>query len=83
VDQEIGELKELVRRNIALSEETNRMVHSMHRSSMWSMVFRVIWWLVILGASAAVYAYLAPYLEQIWKLYDSIGSSEIFNSFPR
>ena len=81
MEQEVEELKELVRRNIKVSEETNRIVHSLRRAERWHTGMRVVWWLLILGFFAASYAYFAPYITQIMELYRSIGSSEVFQNF--
>ncbi len=81
MDQEIEELKELVRQNTKVVEDTNRAVHGMRRSARWSMVFRVLWWVIILGITAATYAYFAPYLQSVLDLYSSIGSGDFFKNF--
>ncbi len=82
VDQQIEELKELLRRNIALSEETNKAVHSMRNSARLSQVFRVLWWVVVFGGSTiAYYYYVQPYVDQLQHLYASAqtGGAEAQN----
>lgn len=75
MDQEIEELKELVRHNTKITEETNKMLHKMQRQARWSMVLRTVWWLTILGVTGAVYYYLLwPYIEQIQEMYRAIGA---------
>jgi len=70
VEEEIGELKELVEKNIEVTEETNRVVHKMRRSAMWGMVMQIVWWVAIAGATgAAYYYYVQPYVAQIQRLY--------------
>ena len=72
MDKQIEELKELVRRNIALSEETRSMVESMQRSARLSRLVRVLWWGLIFGASGIAYYYFVwPYVEQLQRLYES------------
>lgn len=72
MDPETNELKELVRQSIALSQENNKMLHAMRRSSRWSFILRILWWLTIFGVSSAVYYYyLAPYVMQLLNLYQS------------
>jgi polyferredoxin len=83
VDPQIEELKELVRRNITLSEETNKMVRSIRNASWWSMMFKVLWWLLILGVLAVTYSYFAPYINQILELYGTILNSDFLSNFPR
>jgi hypothetical protein len=79
-DPQIEELKELVRRNIALAEDTNRILHGMRNASRWSTAFRAVWWLVIAGVTIAAYSYLWPYISQILSLYSKLGASGVFNN---
>jgi hypothetical protein len=72
MDQEISELKELVRQSIALSQENNKMLHAMRRSARWGFLFRMVWWLTVFGVTGAVYYYyLWPYTQQILELYQN------------
>ncbi len=71
-DNEIEELKELVRRNTLLAQDTNKLVHSMRRNQRWHTIFTIVWWLTVVGVSGALYYYyLQPYVEQILGLYNS------------
>ncbi len=60
------ELQSLLKRNLELTEENNRLIRSMRRMSFWGGVLKVVWWLLILVILpfAAYYFYLAPYVEQ-------------------
>ncbi|HYF13110.1 MAG TPA: hypothetical protein VD928_02345 [Candidatus Paceibacterota bacterium] len=73
MDPQIEELKELVRRTIAVSEDTNRTVHKMRRDQWWGRAFRIFWVLLFLAVSgAAYYYYVAPYLETVRAVYEQI-----------
>ena len=70
---EIDELKELARRNMAVTEDTNRMVHKMRRSQWWGRVFQFLWWAgIIVISGAAYYYYLQPYMAQLLTLYQKM-----------
>ncbi|MBC7836956.1 hypothetical protein H7X87_04260 [Acetobacteraceae bacterium] len=72
MDQEIEELKELVRQNTKVVEETNKIVHGMRRSARWSATFRVVWWLAIVGVTASIYYfYLAPYFGALQQFFEN------------
>jgi hypothetical protein len=72
MDQEISELKELVRRSISLSQENNKMLHSMRKSARRSAIMRVVWWLAVFGVTGAMYYYyLWPYTQRILELYQN------------
>ena len=82
MDPEIEELKELVRQNITLSQETNNIVHGMRNAARWSRLFRTVWIVAILVASGVAYLYFAPYLEQIIDLYNQAqGALEQMRTF--
>ena len=70
--QQIDELKALVRRSIAVSEDTNRMVHSMRRAAWWGTITRWAWWFLVFGVSGvAYYYYVQPYVAKIESAYHS------------
>ena len=69
-----NELKSLLQRNLKLSEENNKMLHSMRRSARWSTFFRLAYWIIILGGAAVAYSYVAPYLETVLQAYQDIQS---------
>ncbi len=70
--QQIEELKQLVRRNIEVSTETSKLVHSMQRQARWSSIFRIIRIVVLIALAGGVYLYLQPYVEQIRDAYDQV-----------
>jgi len=72
MDPQIEELKELVRRSISLSEDNNKMLHSMRRSAWVSRFMRLIWIAIIVVASVYSYLYFQPYIDQILTLYGNI-----------
>ncbi len=70
VEDEIEELKELVEKNLEVTQETNRMVRIMRRNATWGWIFQIVWWLVVAGVTgAAYYYYVQPYVMQIEHLY--------------
>jgi len=70
--QQIEELKQLVRRNIELSQDIAKTVHSMYRTQRWSSVFRVVRILVLIVVAGGLYLYLQPYADQIRAAYEQI-----------
>ncbi len=70
VDPDIEELKDIVKRQGEVIEETNRMMHSMRRGQRWRLFWSVLWWGAILLVSAGTYYYyVQPYVEQLQKAY--------------
>jgi hypothetical protein len=76
VDQEIDELKELLRRNIALSEDTNRIVHKVRRGAAWGRFFQILWWLLIIAVSGVTYYFYQPYLLKIEQVYGNLETDQ-------
>ena len=67
------DIKELLRRNIAIAEDTNRTVHKLRRAAAWGQFWRIAWWLIIFAVSAAAYyLYLQPYVQKIESLYGQV-----------
>ncbi len=82
VEKEIEELKELVLKNIEVTQETNRIVRKMRRGAIWSTFLRLVWWLVIVGATSASYYYIVqPQVDKIAKIYNmgQEGSQNVNN----
>lgn len=70
MDNEIRELKELVRNQTALIEETNHMVKKMRSASRWSFIFTLVWWLSVIGVTGAIYfVFVSPYVEQLMEVW--------------
>lgn len=57
---------------LELTKENNRILRSMHRRMLWSQIFTIIYWLVILGVMGWSYYYLQPYFEKYLSTYQSI-----------
>jgi hypothetical protein len=71
MDPQIEELKQLVRQNTALTQETHAMVKSMHRAAVWGKVGKFLWIGALVALSVGAYVYFAPYIEQMMELYQS------------
>jgi hypothetical protein len=57
---------------ISLAEDNNRMIKKLYRALRWSRVFRVIYLVIIIGASLGSYYYIQPYLESLGDTYGGI-----------
>lgn len=80
-----SEIKELLRRNIKISEENNLLLRKMHRSAVWSSFFRVIYWVIIIASGVVSYYYAQPYIDKAIILYNDVqaGANKVksFGSF--
>ena len=68
-EKEDETIHQLVLENQRLLSENNQLLKKMHRTSVWSLWLRVVWFLVIIGAPFVLYYYIVePY-------FTSLGSS--------
>jgi len=59
------EEKSLLERTYKMAEENNSMLRSIKRTNRIGTIFRIIYWVVLIGAALGVYYYLQPYLEGV------------------
>jgi len=66
------EEKEMLKKTLELSAENNKMLHSIRRGMWWGRVTRIIYWVVIIGASIGAYYYLTPYVDSAIGAYGNV-----------
>ena len=82
------EFKVLLRKNIELSKENNRLLRKMRRSAIIGNILRIIWWAVIIGLPIYLYfSVFQPYLQELATVYKNIQTEvgevgSIFNRIP-
>ncbi len=83
-DPDIEELKNIVKRQGQVIEDTNRMLHGMRRGQRLRTLWSVLWWLAIIGLSAGAYYYAQPYVSSIVTAYQSAQHGvQQAQSFPQ
>ncbi|NBD73536.1 hypothetical protein GVX82_00650 [Patescibacteria group bacterium] len=66
-------IEHLVRENIKLTKENNRLLRKLWRAQVWGTVTRLVWILILLGVPIVVYLYfLKPFVEGLVGEYESI-----------
>ncbi|MEK7607730.1 MAG: hypothetical protein AAB484_02315 [Patescibacteria group bacterium] len=56
-----------------LTEENAVILKSIQRSNRFSLVFRVLYWVIIIGSSVGAYYLIQPYVETLKQAYSSLG----------
>jgi len=56
-----------------LVEESAKILKNIQRTNRFSLAFRVLYWIVILGASAGAYYLIQPYIDTLKEAYSSLG----------
>ncbi|HEY4510947.1 MAG TPA: hypothetical protein VJG29_01085 [Candidatus Paceibacterota bacterium] len=68
-----GKVEELLRKNLELAQDNHRMLRAMRRSAFFAGIFRVLWWILILGVPIVLYyLYLEPILGQALSTYAKV-----------
>ena len=60
-----SDIKDLLRKNLEVSEESLKLLQKMHRAALWGRFFNFLKWVIIIGATVWGYWALQPYLEQL------------------
>lgn len=66
------ELKEFLKRNLAVSLENNEILKKMRGAQRWARAFSFFYWLIIIGLSVGVYYYLQGPLQQLLGTYKGL-----------
>ena len=64
-----------MKRLIELTEENNKLLKKMHRAQVIGRTIRLLYWIVIIGASVGAFYVLQPYLDQLQSIYGDFQSA--------
>ena len=59
---------------LELTQENNKMLHSMKRSMRFARIMSYIYWAFIIGSAVGAYYLIQPYVDQAVSVYE--GASE-------
>jgi len=82
------EFKVLLRKNLELSKENNRLLKKMRRNAVIGNILRLIWWAVIIGLPIYLYfTVFQPYLQELATVYKNVQTdvgdiTSIFSKIP-
>jgi uncharacterized membrane protein len=66
------EEREMLKKALELSQENNKILHSVRRGMFWGRIMNVVYWIVIIGAAVGVYYYITPYIDNAVGAYGSL-----------
>ena len=69
----MDDLRELLRKNLEVSERTLQLVEKMHRAALWARFFTLVKWVVIIGGLVWSYLALQPYIQQLLGISQQVG----------
>ena len=64
--------KQILKKTLELAQENNKMLHSIRRGMWWGRITRIIYWVLIIGASIGAYYYLTPYIDSAIGAYGNV-----------
>jgi hypothetical protein len=59
------ETKKILEENLEISKESLKILKGMRRASRLAAAFKILYWLVIIGALAGAYYFLKPYVKSV------------------
>ncbi|KKS16121.1 MAG: hypothetical protein UU71_C0007G0001 [Parcubacteria group bacterium GW2011_GWB1_41_6] len=66
------EIKKILLRNLEVSEQSLKILKKMRGAQVAARVFKVIYWLMILGIIVGGYIYLKPYLAKLQAMIQNV-----------
>jgi hypothetical protein len=68
--------KELLKENLELARDNNRMLRKLRRGAMLSTLFSFVYWALLIGLPVYLYySYIRPYATDVAETYESIKES--------
>jgi len=64
--------RDMLRRALELSEESNEMLKSIRRGMRIGMFFKTIYWIVVLGIAVGAFYLIQPYVNGVTEMYQGI-----------
>ena len=74
VDGSYHELRKMVEESRNLAEENNRLLRKIIRANRWARIFKLLYWLVIIGAMVGAYYYIQPFILDLIDVYEGLLS---------
>ena len=79
-----GDTKEIAQKTLELTEDNNKMLHSIQRRARLGFAFKVFYWIIIIGVGIGAFYYVQPYIDQVKNSYASIKETQSkLSDFPR
>ncbi|MEK7565142.1 MAG: hypothetical protein AAB394_01495 [Patescibacteria group bacterium] len=73
-----SDIKELLKKNLEVSERTLHLVEKMHRAALWARFFNLLKWALIIAFTVWSYSAVQPYLQKFLGMSQQVGGLENF-----
>ena len=64
--------KEVLQKTFELAEENNKILKGIRSSNRWSLIFKIFYWVIIIGIAVGAFYYIQPYVDMATKAYKSV-----------
>ena len=64
--------KELLRETAELTRKNNKILKNIQSAMRWGRVFRIVYWIIIIGSMLGAYYFLEPYFRSVLGTYKGI-----------
>ena len=71
-DEEFQEIKEQLAEVTKLTRQNNKIMRKIERSARIGLIFRTLYWILIIGSMLGAYYYMQPYIEDINSIYEQL-----------
>ena len=68
------ESKKLLEETFRLTEENNKILHSLRRSMHIQRIMSILYWTLIIGSAVGAYYFIQPYIDQLIGIYGGAKS---------
>ncbi|MFH1979137.1 MAG: hypothetical protein ABII97_02025 [Patescibacteria group bacterium] len=70
--EDSDQIKKLLNKNLAVSEESLKILKKVHRAQSIGRYLRIFKWVVIVLLALGAYYYIQPFMETFWSSVDAI-----------
>ncbi|MFA7191696.1 MAG: hypothetical protein WC089_00130 [Candidatus Paceibacterota bacterium] len=67
------QIKKLLEENLELAKENNELLKKVRNTQKLAQIYRIVYWVVIIGASYGAYYFVQPYIGGILDVYSGGG----------
>ncbi len=82
------ETREMLKKTLELEEENHKMLKRMERRDRWARIFKIFYWLIIVGTALGAYYFLQPYIKILEETIKTVSPGfkqfdALFKNLPR
>jgi len=59
------EIENLLRKNLEVTKENNKILGKIHRYIKWSRALRALYWIIIIGSTLGLYYFIQPFIDNV------------------